>query len=212
MNLLDKQLVIKLNKNWIPFELITVKQAFTFLCSEANGVKPGFAIDFEVVTDSDGKEILGDNVQTLTMEDWINLPIRENDLYVGVGWDPLTQQPKKVRVPLVVICSNYKDLSRKSVKWSPTAVRQRDRGICQVSKRKLEPHEGDTGHWVAKARGGKNTFENTIYMDKALNRIQGTRTPEEMGWKIPKPKAPMGTVKVLTLDDMKHPAQRPFLI
>lgn len=196
---------------------MTVRAAFTFLCSQAPAkpgakvVKPGYAIDFTTVTNEQGQTSL-DTANTVSFEDWVKLPVREGDLSIQIGPDPVTGAPRSIRVPLVVICSNYEEVPKKRVRWSPAAVRNRDKGVCQVSKRKLAPGEGNTGHIIARSKGGKDTFENTIYMDKKLNTIQGTKTPEEMGWNVSKPKAPKEGVKVLTAEDAKHPSQLPFLI
>ncbi len=105
MSILDKQIVVRLNRNWQAYELITVAEAVTFLHSESNGKKPGFAIDYETVTDSKGNITLS-YAQPLSWEEWISLPVRESDLYIGVGHSEqcLTGQ---VRVPLVVICAHY---------------------------------------------------------------------------------------------------------
>lgn len=209
--LLNKQIVVKLNKNWQAFETVTVAQACTFLCSMSNGEHPGFAIDYETVTDSNGVMSLV-YANPVSIDEWLKLPIREQDLSIGIGFDRETNSIKRMRVPLVIIAARYKDLPTKGIRWSPAAVRERDGGVCQVSKRKLASGEGNTGHIQARSKGGKDTFENTIYMDKRLNTLQGTKTPEEMGWKIDRPKAPKARIKVLRAEDAKHPSQIPFLI
>lgn len=209
--ILNSKQVIRLNKLWQAYEVMTVREAFTFLCSQQNGEKPGFAIDYETIINANGDhELIYTNV--VGMDEWMKLPVREGDEFLGIGCDRETGMPKMVRIPRIVICANYNDLPKKKATWSPAAVRERDKGICQVTKVKLAPGEGDTGHWIAKANNGKNTFENTYFMDKRLNRLQGTKTPDEMGWNVPKPKAPKARVRILTVDDAVHPSQKPFLL
>jgi hypothetical protein len=211
-SILEKQVVVKLNKHWQAFEIFTVSEAVTFLCSESGGEKPGFAMDYETAIDENGKRTLV-YANPVDWETWMTLPVREGDLSIGIGPDPVTGQPRALRMPLVVICAKYDALPKKSTNWSPSAVRARDKGICQVSNRKLAPHEGNTGHILARSKGGKNSFENTIYMDKRLNTLQGTKTPEEMGWRLAKkPTAPKAQTRVLTAEDAKDPSQLPFLI
>lgn len=210
-NILNSQQVIRLNKLWQAYEVLTVRAAFTFLCSQQNGEKPGFAIDYETIVNANGDhELVYTNV--VGIDEWMKLPIRDGDEFIGIGLDKETGMPKMVRVPRIVICANYNELPKKKITWSPAAVRERDKGICQITKVKLAPEEGDTGHIIAKANGGKNTWDNTIYMRKDLNRLQGTKTPAEMGWRVPKPKTPMARVRVLTVEDAIHPSQKPFLL
>jgi len=218
-SILDKQLVIKLNANWVAYEHLTVRDTFTFLCSEApkrHGVpaeRPGFAIDFDVEEGPDGQLSLV-YANAVTLEEWMRLPVREKDLSISVGINHATGEPKRVRIPLIVICANYKDIPKKTIRWSPEAIRRRDKDTCQVSKRKLAPGEGNVGHDLAQSiHPEKRTdWSNTVWMDKRLNTLQGTRTFAEMGWKIEKPKAPVIRAKVLTADDAAHPWQLPFLI
>ena len=211
VSILDKQLTVKLNANWQAFQVVTVGKAVTFLCSEANGEKPGFAMDYETAIDENGEMVLI-YANPVSWDEWVKLPVRECDLGIGIGPDPVTNEPRQIRVPLVVICSRYKKVPPRTVRWSPTAVRLRDKGICQVSKRKLALGEGNTGHIIARHRGGKDTFENTIYMDKRLNTLQGIKTPQEMGWHIVPPKAPAVTPSLLKAEDAVHPSQKPFLM
>lgn len=209
MSILSKQIVVRLNSAWQAYEVTTVEKAITFLCSENGGQKPGFAIDFETTTDSHGNITLT-YAQPIPWDEWVKLPVREQDLAIGIGPDPRTGEPRAIRVPLVVICAHYGDLPKRRVRWSPDAVRRRDKDTCQITKRKLAPGEGNTGHIIARSKGGPDSFTNTIYMDKRLNTKQGTRTPEEMGWTIEPPREPVAK-RVLTKEDAKHPTQLPFL-
>lgn len=212
MSILDKQIVVKLNANWQGFQLMTVKDALVFLCSESGGEKPGYAMDYDTTVDDAGNVVFASSPVPVSWEDWVQLPVRGCDLAIGIGPDPVTNEPRSIRAPLVVICSRYRKIPMKTARWSPDAVRRRDKDICQVSKRKLAPGEGNTGHIVARSKGGADSFHNTIYMDRKLNTIQGTRTPEEMGWVVPKPKAPPTMPSILRAEDARHPSQKPFLI
>lgn len=212
LDILDSKEVIKLNALWQGYDIMTVRAAFTFLCSEQDGERPGFAIDYETIVDEHGNHVALEYALPVSLEDWMKLPVREGDLSVGIGFDRETGLSRRVRVPRMVICANYDRLPEKTVRWSPAAVRERDKGVCQVTKVKLAPHEGDTGHWVAAANGGRKTFDNTYYMRKDLNRKQGTKTPVEMGWSVSRPKAPKARVKILRAEDACHPSQVPFLL
>ncbi len=208
LDILNRELVLKLNKGWNAVGFLTPAAAFTFLCSERDGDHPGFALDYEV--NADGDLVYANPV---TFDVWRTLPIRHGDLSVGIGPDHVTGEPRRIRVPLVVICANYADIPVRTVHWSPNAIRVRDNDTCQATGRKLKRGEGNTAHIVARARGGKDTFTNTVYMDKKLNTAMGTLTPEEAGIKLLRsPKAPPVGRVVHTKKDAKHPTQVHFLI
>lgn len=211
-NIIDKQIVIKLNKLWQAYEVMTVRDAFTFLCSEANGEKPGFAIDYETETDEQGNHSLV-YTNTVSLDEWMALPVRPQDLSVGIGYDKATGLPRQVRVPLIVICANYAKVPEKSPRVSAGTIRERDAGICQYTGRKLARDEGNLDHVQPRSRGGRDSFENLVWADKRINSLKGDRTPEEAGLKLIRaPKAPKKTVKILRAEDARHPSQRPFLI
>jgi hypothetical protein len=138
-------------------------------------------------------------------DEWIKLPVRENDLTIGV-------KDGSIRCPTVVITHSYASMPRKTPAFTSEAVRRRDRGVCQVSGRKLQDGEGNLGHIVARAKGGKRSWRNIVYMDRHLNTLQGTRTPEEMGWKLlNEPKEP-GPVPVAALvSEARHFTHKPFV-
>ncbi len=212
-SILNKQ-VIKLNRHWQAFEVMNLADACTFLCSMSNGEHPGFVMDFEVVLDENGKQILT-YVNPVSIEEWMKLPIRDCDESVGIGMDRDTGAIRYMRAPTVVICAKFDRVPETSVKWSPAAVRARDGDTCQISKRKLGPGEGNVGHDVAQSINPqrRRDFTNTVWMDKRLNTIQGTKTFAEMGWKLDKkPTAPKTRVKILTADDVEDPMQLPFVL
>lgn len=115
---------------------------------------------------------------------WVQLPIRECDFAISTGRG-------FVRVPSVIVSPEFDGMPLRGRKLTGKALRERDGGICQVSGRALKEGEGNMGHLKARAKGGARTWENLVYMDKKLNSLQGTRTIEEMGWKLAKePKRP----------------------
>lgn len=195
---------MRLNRLWKAVGFDTVRQAITFLAPQAGGDDPGYAMDFKTVFDEEGNPTL-EYAVPMKWEDWMKLPVREHDLSINTSRGP-------IRVPLVVICAKYEELPVKPVRWSPAAVRKRDGNRCQVSRRLLAPHEGNTGHIVASSRGGRDSWENTIYMDKKLNTQQGSRSIAEMNWTLAKkPVAPKPRPITFSPEDARHPAQIPFL-
>jgi hypothetical protein len=200
-SILDKPIVLKLNRLWQRIGWATPREAFIAMCGGAYGGTPP-AKGLSITTDENGELVDG---ISLEWADWINLPIRDSDFAISTGRG-------LVRVPSVIVSPEYEGMPVKGRKFSGKALRDRDGGICQVSGRYLRPGEGNVGHIKAKAKGGARTWENTVYMDKKLNSLQGTRTPEEMGWKLlSEPKRPAPVPACVIPVEAKSTDHTPFI-
>lgn len=206
-SILDKEIVVKLNKNWVGFETMTVGKAITFLCSEEKGAKPGFAIDYETVVDEDGKHVIT-YTEAVLWEQWIKLPVREKDLVINVSGG------RQIRVPLVVICAKYDKIPQIKERLTREAILKRDNYTCQYSGVKLPRSQLNIDHVIPKDRGGaKNTWENQVAAAVSINSRKGNKLNIEAGLQLIRmPKAPKTRAKVLKADDAKHPSQVPFLL
>lgn len=200
-SILNKPIVLVLNRNWMRISYITPKEAIIRLCGDnGDGNPPLLAMSIEM--DENGNLIEGTPTR---WEDWVKLPVREQDIGICT-------KGGAVRCPTVVITPSYDKMPRKTPAFSPEAVKRRDRGICQVSGRKLKDGEGNLGHIRARAKGGPRTWGNIVYMDRKLNTMQGTRTPEEMGWKLLKePKEPAPLPVAALVSEVRHPTHKPFV-
>lgn len=203
--ILDKQIVLKLNRNWQAVGFVSVRQAITFLCSESGGQKPGFAMDYQMVKDDNGEDTLS-YTAPVSWDEWTQLPVREGDLSINTGRG-------QIRVPLVVVCANYAKIPMKTPRVSAGTIRDRDGGVCQYTGRKLPKGAGNLDHVIPRDQGGKDTFENLVWCDKEINSWKANRTPDEAGLKlIRKPKAPPTMPVVITAADARHPSHRMFLL
>lgn len=206
-DLLNKQICLALNSLWQGMDFRTVKKSFEDITSmnPKTGEPPFLPLDLTYEVNPDGTfnmEILL-NARPVSVLEWLSLPVRSCDLGI-------TSARGEIRVPTIIVATNYSKIPDQRPKFSAEAVRKRDNDTCQVSKRKLAPGEGNLAHNIPKCRGGKRSWDNIVYMDRTLNSLQGERTFAEMGWDI-KPKAPKGTKVFLTLDDLKHESQVHFL-
>lgn len=198
--ILDKPLVLKLNRSWLRIGWCTVREAVTALAgSIPGGTPPLMAMSIEL--DENGE--LVESVP-VTWDEWIKLPVRENDLAIGV-------KDGSVRCPTVIIAGNYDKIRFRKQNFTPDAIRRRDRNICQVSKRVLGPGEGNLGHIVARAKGGARSWDNIVWMDRKLNTLQGTNLPEEMGWGRLEPKEPLPLPEAAVINEVRHPHHKPFV-
>lgn len=178
----------------------TPREAIKAMCGGIDGGTPPF-LAMDITVDENGKLI---SAIATKWDDWLNLPVRENDAF-------LTNKNGNFRCPRVVVAPVYEEIPVKAATFSSDAVWRRDGGICQVSKRKLARGEGNMGHIKARHHGGTRTFDNIVLMDKKLNTLQGTRTPEQMGWGKLAPKTPNAVPASFLITEPRFIEQAPFL-
>ncbi len=134
-----------------------------------------------------GLEIEGeDHIRPVAWEEWITLPVREQDESVHTVWG-------EIRVPTVIVAVNYAKVPKMRPKLCARTIRERDGNRCQYTGRMLRPEEGSLDHVVPRSRGGKDAWENLVWSAKEVNQ-KANRLPHEAGLKllsVPRaPKAP----------------------
>ena len=82
---------------------------------------------------ANGLDVRGDDsISPLKWDDWLKLPIREEDHVVNT--------PRGlVRVPTVIVASNYSKVPLCRPRFGARGIWKRDGGICQYTGRKLAP-------------------------------------------------------------------------
>jgi len=168
-NILNKTIVLVLNRNWQAINVRTPQEAF---CMMATNVATALEID-------------GDSlIRPVTWSEWITLPIREQDNAVHTVRGA-------IRVPTVIVAVNYARVPKKRPKLSARNIRERDDNRCQYTGRVLHPDEGSLDHVVPRSRGGRDTWENLVWSSKAVNARKADRLPHEAGLRLLKqPRAP----------------------
>lgn len=196
---LDKKVVLQLNSLWMPIGWLTPREA---IISMSGGVNTPPALALDATQDGEGEWTY---YNPTSWDDWVKLP----------SWSAPWSIPtafKAIRCPTVVVVPNYDEMPVKKKRLSAMGIRERDGSTCQVSGRKLARHEGNVGHIVARAKGGRYDWKNLVWMDKKLNTFQGTRSIREMNWKLlKKPSEPNPTPVVFSITQASHPSQIPFL-
>jgi 5-methylcytosine-specific restriction endonuclease McrA len=168
-DILNKAMVLVLNRNWQAVNVRTPQEAF---CMMATNVATGLEIEGE------------NHIRPVTWDEWITLPIRPQDNAVQTVHGP-------IRVPTVIVAVNYARVPKKRPKLCARAIRERDGNRCQYTGRVLRPDEGSLDHVVPRSRGGKNTWENLVWAGKDVNARKGNRLPHEAGLKpLSVPRAP----------------------
>jgi len=161
-DILTKAIVLVLNRNWQAINVRTPQEAF---CMMATNVATGLEIEGE------------DHIRPVCWEEWIQLPIREQDEAVRTVRGP-------IRVPTVIVAVNYTKVPKKRPKLCARTIRERDGNRCQYTGALLRPDEGSLDHVVPRSRGGPDTWENLVWAAKGVNHRKGNRLPHEAGLKL----------------------------
>ena len=166
-DILNKTIVLVLNRNWQAINIRTPQDAF---CQMATNVAT--ALDIELGDGAGAKAL-----RPVTWDEWITLPIREQDNAVNTVRGP-------IRVPTVIVALNFARVPKKRPKLCAKTIRERDGNRCQYTGKVLKPDEGSLDHVVPRSRGGKDAWENLVWSSKAVNTKKGNRLPHEAGLKL----------------------------
>ena len=168
-DMLNKSLVLVLNRHWQAINIRTPADAFCLMAANT-----ATALDIE------GQ----DRIRPVAWAEWLELPVRAEDLAVRTMRGP-------VRVPTVIVAVNFGRVPKKRPKLCARAIRERDGNRCQYTGRTLRPDEGSLDHILPRSRGGGDVWENLVWADKAVNARKGNRLPHEAGLKLlAAPRAP----------------------
>src|SRR6266571_971022 len=145
-DILNKTIVLVLNRNWQAINVRTPQEAF---CMMATNV----ATALEIESDS--------HIRPVTWDEWITLPVREQDNAVHTVRGA-------IRVPTVIVAVNFARVPKKRPKLCARNIRERDDNRCQYTGCVLHPDEGSLDHVVPRSRGGRDTWENLVWSSKAV--------------------------------------------
>src|SRR2546423_1344820 len=174
-DILNKTIVLVLNRNWQAINIRTPQEAF---CQMATNVAT--ALDIEMDADPLGaprSEFRASNIRPVTWNEWITLPIRAQDNAVQTVRGP-------IRVPTVIVAVNFAKVPKKRPKLCAKTIRERDGNRCQYTGKLLKPEEGSLDHVLPRSRGGPDTWENLVWSSKDVNAGKGNRLPHEAGLKL----------------------------
>ncbi|MBK1834857.1 HNH endonuclease [Roseibacillus ishigakijimensis] len=156
---IHKSIVLVLNRNWQAINTVTPAEAFAAMMAEG----------------AVGLDIHGpDWMVPVPWEDWVRLPVREDDFAVGTVSGP-------IRIPLVMVLSSFDRVPLKRPRFSLRGLWQRDGGRCQYTGRVLKAGEGNIDHVIPQSRGGETSWENCVLSDRVVNNRKAARTPQEAG-------------------------------
>ena len=161
-DILHKTTVLVLNRNWQAIHTKTPAEAF---CMMAGGSATGLDVHGD------------DHISPVRWEDWLKLPIRDEDHAVNT--------PRgAVRVPTVIVAANYAKVPICRPRFGARGIWERDGGVCQYTGRILKPGEGNIDHIVPRSRGGPSSWENCVLTHREVNEKKADRLPHEAGLRL----------------------------
>ena len=161
-DILNKSIVLVLNRNWQAINIRTPQEAF---CQMATNVATALDIDGE------------NHIRPVAWDEWITLSIRPQDNAVHTVRG-------QIRVPTVIVAVNFAKVPKKRPKLCAKTIRERDGNRCQYTGKVLRPDEGSLDHVLPRSRGGKDTWENLVWSSRDVNSRKGDRLPHEAGLKL----------------------------
>jgi len=117
-------------------------------------------------------------------EDWFkefSLSIDDEDDY-GYQWINATSF--KVRLPEIVILTEYDKVPNMKVRLTRRNLLIRDGFRCQYSNKRLTYKTATMDHIIPRSRGGKTEWTNVVISDFKVNVKKKNRTPKEAGLKL----------------------------
>jgi len=177
-SVLDKNIVLVLNRNWQAINIITPAEALCHMFTDT----------------ATALEIRGKDYMLPTKwEQWLELPVTEGD------WSIRTVDGA-IRVPTVIVLSRFAKVPIKRPKLSARNIRERDGNRCQYTGKVLGPEEGNIDHVMPRSRGGATSWKNCVLASKNINSKKANRTPAEAGLSlVRKPVAPKAVPVTMTL-------------
>ena len=209
-NVANKLICLNLNANWQPVGFKTVKDAIVDLCGAESYGKPStLALDIDYELDDYGQPIFDEakSMNPVSWDEWMTLPIRPWDLSINTP-------TKSIRVPTVIIATNFNKMPIKSFKGKPSkdGIWNRDQGVCQYTGRKLTKDQSTIDHVVPRSKGGEDTWTNLVLCDKSLNSKKGNKLNSELGLKLKRdPFEPSPTPMSALIREAKHHTWKHFL-
>jgi len=155
-----------LNKSWLPIDFTTVRDALTMVYTEA------------------AKAVNPEDYSIHNFSSW-------TDLRVAEGEDCVHTVSLEIRVPEVIVLTNFNKIPHRRVVLSRRNLFRRDHSSCQYCGIKLKTEDGTIDHVLPRSQGGKTTWTNCVIACVECNRKKANRTPEQA--KMPlryKPKKP----------------------
>ena len=202
-NILKIPSVLRLNACHMRLGWSTPQEAFCMLMGGKDGEPPALALDIHYKYDEFGVPILDkmESFDQLEWEYWMMLEPRRGDL------DSVIHTSKRIiRIPTVIVCTNFHTMPLKDQKPTKAGIRRRDGNKCLYTGVTLTNSTFSLDHIKARSRGGRDEWTNLASCHKDVNSKKGNKTNEEAGLRLlKKPLAPKPIPLCVLVSENKHP-------
>lgn len=162
MDILQRNTVLVLNRNWQAINVTTPANALSMMFSDS----------------ATGLEIKGEDYMVPhKWSQWTSLDLQEDDNYVSTSTG-------KIKIPKVIILAKFSQVPLRRPRFTLKNLWDRDRGRCQYTGKVLSTNEGNVDHVIPRSRGGKTNWTNCVLCHKDVNAKKGDRTPSEAGLQL----------------------------
>ena len=206
-SILDKLIVLSLNRAWQAIGHRSVKQALVALTGGSDGIAPAVGLDIGYAQAAAGSWQFDEPLylNPVPWDEWVKLPIRDFDLTIHSA--RLT-----IRVPTVIVSTQYDRMPICTPRLSRDAIFSRDGGICQYTGEFVGRGGGNLDHVIPRDRGGRDSFDNLVWAKKEINSLKANRLPHEAGLRLlRRPRTPAPMPASATIREARHPDWRHFL-
>jgi 5-methylcytosine-specific restriction endonuclease McrA len=206
---LNKYTVLVLNSLYQCIGILTPKKALITLnsSSEQNNIVAK-VIDVTYKKNEDGSLNLDelDFWQPLTFEEWLMVDPRKDI-------DKIIHTCRlQLRSPTVIV-TNYSKMPMKKTRVSKGVLYDIQGGKCAYSGEKIPMKRGNLEHRQPKSHGGKDTFENLLFVKTEINSRRGNKSLKEAGLRsiFPPHRTPKPIPYHFTIKNYIHPDWRWFV-
>jgi len=157
MSVLNQPTLV-LNKSWAAIDSTTVKEALCNVISER-----ATFLDADYMQHDIGS--------------WMRLPIPEGTPFIQAA-------QTQIRVPEIMLLSEYSKIPVRKVVFCRRNLWRRDRRRCQYCGKEPAADEITIDHITPRSKGGESTFENCVLCCIACNLKKGSKSLEQTGMRL----------------------------
>ena len=150
--------VLVLNKSWTTIGTTTVKEAIILMSRDS------------------AEGLCTASYTTHSWEDWVS-----EDAELPEVTHYIKTASMDIPAPEIIRLTNYGDVHRTVVKYSPAGVHRRDNSTCQYCKKRKKRSDLSIDHVVPQSRGGRTSWLNCVTACFKCNNKKGDKTPREAG-------------------------------
>lgn len=163
------QPALVLNRHWIPIGTVSVRTAICLIYRRA------------------ARALLPQDYSLHDFDSWSSLRVAENEPCISTV-------SLRIKVPEIVLLTQYAAYPRRRVTFSRKNLYRRDHYRCQYCGAKPPLHDLSIDHLLPRSRGGHSNWENCVLACLRCNRRKSNRTLRESGLNLIRvPKEPTWT-------------------